>query len=159
MIGAGRQQVREALQDLRQTVGRLREPVEVELSLPKALQRLTASFQEATGLTIHLELPENACEVSSTQRLALYRTAQEGLTNVQRHAAAHEAWLHLECSLGQIRLQVADDGCGLGGNASTSGFGLRGLQERAAQLGGAVTISDRPDGGTILTIQLPVQER
>jgi signal transduction histidine kinase len=158
MIGAGRQQVREALQDLRQTVGRLREPVEVELSLPKALQRLAASFQDATGLTIHLELPENACEVSSTQRLALYRAAQEGLTNVQRHAAAHQAWLHLECSAGQVRLRVTDDGRGLGGNGPTSGFGLRGLQERAAQLGGIVTISDRPDGGTILAIQLPVQE-
>jgi len=158
MLAAGRQQVREALHDLRQTVGRLREPVEVELSVPKALQRLAASFQDATGLTIHLELPENTCELSSAQRLALYRTAQEGLTNVQRHAAAHQAWLHLECSVGQVRLQVIDDGRGLAGNAPGSGFGLRGLQERAAQLGGVVTISDRPDDGTILTIQLPVQE-
>ncbi len=115
MIGAGRQQVREALQDLRQTVGRLREPVEIELSLPQALHRLAASFQEATGLAIHLELPENACEVTSAQRLALYRTAQEGLTNIQRHAAAHQAWLHLECSPDQIRLQVIDDGRGLDG--------------------------------------------
>ena len=115
MIGAGRQQVREALQDLRRTVGRLREPVEIELSLPQALHRLAASFQEATGLAVHLELPENACEVTSAQRLALYRTAQEGLTNVQRHAAAHQAWLRLECSPGQIRLQVIDDGRGLDG--------------------------------------------
>ncbi len=158
MVGAGHQQVREALQDLRRTVGRLREPVEVELSLAKALQRLATGFQEATGLTIHLELPENACELSSAQRLALYRTAQEGLTNVQRHAAAHQAWLHLECSVGQVRLQVIDDGRGLEVGKPTSGFGLRGLQERAAQLGGVVTISNRPDGGTILTIQLPLQE-
>jgi signal transduction histidine kinase len=51
MIGAGRQQVREALQDLRRTVGRLREPVELEFSLPQALHRLSDSFQKATGLT------------------------------------------------------------------------------------------------------------
>ncbi len=54
-----------------------------------------------------------ACEVTASQRLALYRTAQEGLTNIQRHAAAHQAWLRLECSPGRISLQVLDDGKGL----------------------------------------------
>jgi signal transduction histidine kinase len=158
MIGAGRQQVRDALQDLRRTVGRLREPVEVELSLPQALRRLATSFQEATGLAVHLELPENACEVTASQRLALYRTAQEGLTNIQRHAAAHQAWLHLECSPDRISMQVMDDGCGLPTGNRGAGFGLAGLRERAGQLDGAITLSDRPGGGTILAIQLPVQE-
>jgi signal transduction histidine kinase len=157
MIGAGRQQVRQALQDLRQTVGRLREPVEVELPLPQALSRLAASFQEATGLAIGLDLPDNVREVSSAQRLALYRTAQEGLTNVQRHASACQAWLHLECSPDHICLRVVDDGRGLGAG-SPAGFGLRGLQERATQLGGSITISDRPEGGTILMIRLPLCE-
>jgi signal transduction histidine kinase len=150
LIGAGRQQVRDALQDLRLTVGRLREPVEVELSLPQALRRLAASFQEATGLAVHLELPETACEMTSAQRLALYRTAQEGLTNIQRHAAARQAWLRLECSADRIALQVSDDGRGLAAQSwqpcVTGGFGLRGLQERAAQLDGAVTLTDRPGG-------------
>jgi signal transduction histidine kinase len=161
MIGAGRQEVREALQDLRRTVGRLREPVEIELSLPQALHRLAANFQEATGLTVHLQLPANACELAFSQRLALYRTAQEGLTNIQRHAAAHQAWLHLECSPDRVSLQVMDDGCGLLAGAPDvggSGFGLRGLRERAAQLDGAITLSDRPGGGTILAIRLPLQK-
>jgi signal transduction histidine kinase len=164
LIGAGRQQVRDALQDLRLTVGRLREPVEVELSLPQALRRLAASFQEATGLVVHLELPETPCEMTSAQRLALYRTAQEGLTNIQRHAAARQAWLRLECSPDRLALQVSDDGCGLVAGAGLptgqpgSGFGLRGLRERAAQLNGAVALADRPGGGAILTIQLPNQK-
>jgi signal transduction histidine kinase len=157
MIGAGRRQVREALQDLRRTVGRLREPVEIELSLAQALRRLAGNFQEATGLPVHLELPENACEVTSSQRLALYRTAQEGLTNIQRHAAAHQAWLHLECSPDRIFMQVIDDGCGLLNDNPGAGFGLRGLRERAAQLDGDITLSDRPGGGTILAIRLPNQ--
>lgn len=190
MIGAGRQQVRDALQDLRQTVGRLREPVEIELSLPQALRRLAANFQEATGLPVHLELPEDACTVTPAQRLALYRTAQEGLTNVQRHAAAQHAWLRLQCSPEGILLQVMDDGAGVagggmadgmaaGGNAGDgmagggpacpplrdagnglpqgSGFGLAGLRERAAQLRGSITLSERPGGGTILAIQLPIE--
>ena len=164
MIGASRQQVRSALQDLRLTVGRLREPVETELPLSQALQRLAASFQEATGLAIHLELPEAACAMTPAQRLALYRTAQEGLTNIQRHASAHQAWLRLECSSERISLQVMDDGCGLPAGVNLAdgqvgaGFGLRGLQERAAQLDGAITLTDRAGGGAILTIQLPIQE-
>ena len=162
LIGAGRQQVRDALQDLRLTVGRLREPVEVELSLPQALRRLAASFQEATGLAVHLELPETACEMTPAQRLALYRTAQEGLTNIQRHAAARQAWLRLECSAGRIALQVSDDGRGLAAQSwqpcVTGGFGLAGLRERAAQLNGAVSLAGRPGGGTTLTMQLPNQK-
>ena len=147
--------MREALQDLRRTVGRLREPVEIELPLPQALHRLAASFQEATGLPVHLELPENTCEVTSAQRLALYRAAQEGLTNIQRHAAARQAWVRLECSPDRVAIQVMDDGCGLTGSNHGAGFGLRGLQERADQLDGAITMSDRPGGGTILAMQLP----
>lgn len=155
LIGGGRQQVRDALQDLRRTVGRLREPVEVELPLPQALRRLAAGFQEATGLVVHLELPEAACEMTAAQRLALYRTAQEGLTNIQRHAKARQAWLRLECSADRLALHVSDDGLGLADPASGGGFGLAGLRERAAQLGGTVTLANRPDGGAILTIQLP----
>jgi signal transduction histidine kinase len=158
LIGAGRQQVRDALQDLRATVGRLREPVEIELSLPQALRRLAASFQEATGLTVHLELPETACVMTAAQRLALYRTAQEGLTNIQRHAAARQAWLRLECSPDQISLHVSDDGRGLVAGVPSGGFGLAGLRERAAQLDGALTLADRPGGGATLTIQLPTQK-
>ncbi|MFZ6030024.1 MAG: sensor histidine kinase [Chloroflexota bacterium] len=158
MIGASRQQVRDALQDLRQTVGRLREPLEIELPLPQALRHLAASFQQATGLVIQLDLPESDCKVTASQRLALYRTAQEGLTNIQRHAAAKHAWLRLECEGDRICLLVIDDGCGLVGSFPNAGFGLLGLQERAAQLGGAISLSNRPDGGVILALQLPTQE-
>lgn len=155
LIGAGRQQVRDALQDLRRTVGRLREPVEVELPLPQALRRLASSFGEATGLVVHLELPDTVCEMTPAQRLALYRAAQEGLTNIQRHAKAQQAWLRLECLPDRLALHVSDDGCGLADPASGGGFGLRGLRERAARLGGTVTLANRPGGGATLTIQLP----
>ncbi len=158
MVGASRQQVREALQDLRQTVGRLREPVEIELSLPQALRRLAGNFQDATGLKIQLEIGPGAHAYSPAQRLALYRAAQEGLTNVHRHAAASQAWLRLSETPGQVSLQVLDNGKGFEPNNAPSSFGLRGLRERAAQLGGTVNITARPEGGSALTIQLPVQE-
>ena len=156
LAGTVRAQVRDALSELRGTVGRLREPVEIELSLPQALRRLAGSFQEATGLPVHLQLPEIECPMTPMQRLALFRTAQEGLTNIQRHAQAHNAWLSLTCQPEHISLQVEDDGLGMPVEPPTPGFGLLGLHERASQLGGTLTLSARANGGTILTLSIPL---
>ncbi len=161
LIGAGRQQVRDALQDVRQTVGRLREPVEIELSLPQALRRLTAGFQEATGLQIHLEIEPGDLSYSAAQRLALYRCAQEGLTNIQRHAEASQAWIKFNHSQHRAVLQISDNGKGVpdaGETSLTPGYGLRGLQERASQLGGSASLTNRPEGGAVLSFQIPVKE-
>lgn len=156
IIDAVRGQVREALKELRQTVGRLREPVEIELSLPQALRRLGESFSAATGLTVSLELPETLCTITPPQRLALYRTAQEGLTNIERHAQANQAWLRLVCLPDALRIEVDDNGQGLSdAQTDNSGYGLRGLQERAAALGGSVTLGPRPGGGTRLALSVP----
>jgi signal transduction histidine kinase len=155
LAGAGREQVRAALQELRQVVGRLREPLEVDLPLEQALQRLTTSFESATGLSITLELPGEICEMSAVQRLVLYRATQEGLTNIQRHAQASRAWVRLTCSLTRVQLSVRDNGRGFE-NGNGGGFGLRGLAERAAQLGGECSLESLAEGGTLLVISLPI---
>lgn len=157
LVGNVRQQVRTALQELRQTVSRLRAPLELDMSLPKALQRLAESFQSVSGVQVHLEVAEDLGEITPEQRLAFYRAAQEGLTNVQRHAQAAHIWLRLEPLPGCLRLEVQDDGSGLvsdRANGSTS-FGLLGLEERAAALGGEVHLTNGPAGGAILEMRLP----
>jgi signal transduction histidine kinase len=157
LIGVVRAEVREALQELRQTVGRLRAPVELELPLSQALGRLVESFQSATGLTVSLEVPETPCEINPTQRLVLYRAAQEGLTNIQRHAQATQAWLRLVCDPDELRLEVRDNGVGLSGaEPANGGFGLRGLQERTNAMGGQVRLAPDPSGGSVLTVSLPI---
>jgi signal transduction histidine kinase len=160
LVGNARQQVREGLQELRQTVGRLRAPLEIELSLPQALTRLIQGFQAAGGLAVQLELPETTCETTPSQRLALYRAAQEGLTNIQRHAQAKQAWLCLVCEPGELRLELRDDGIGVSGDLSpdTHSFGLRGLRERAAALGGEVVLEAVDGGGSRLVMRLPVSD-
>jgi signal transduction histidine kinase len=157
MLGEVRQEVRQALTELRQTVGRLREPVETELDLPQALQRMVERFQSASGMQVRLELPHEPCTMSPAQRLALYRAAQEGLTNIQRHAQAAEACLRLDCSPEEVFLELHDNGRGLpmDGLETTLGFGLRGLQERAAALGGEARLENAPEGGAVLSIRLP----
>jgi signal transduction histidine kinase len=156
MVTTVRQQVREALSELRSTVATLRSPVEADLSLPLALTRLVNSFQQSTGLGVHLSLPQDLPAVPGAQRSALYRAAQEALTNVQRHGQAHQAWVTLAVQDGALLLEVRDDGVGLPDSAEARGFGLRGLRERAMQLGGEATWSPLPEGGTRLSFRVPL---
>lgn len=156
MITTVRKQVGEALSELRQTVATLRTPLEADLSLPAALKRLASGFEEATGLTIQLSIPESFPELPPAQRLALFRVAQESLTNVQRHAQANQVWLKLSFEKCCVKLCIADDGIGIGSDAVNGGFGLPSMHERAILLGGELSMSAQPEGGTMIEISLPL---
>ena len=90
-MGIVRDQVREALSELRNTVATLREPLEADIPLHASIKRLATLFEEATGIDVHLLMPDKLPPLSNSHRLALFRTAQEALTNVQRHAQANQA--------------------------------------------------------------------
>lgn len=159
MIGTMRAQLKEALAELRHTVSTLRTPTNTDENtapLDEALTELVYTFREATGLTIHLQLPPQLPPLTPEQRLAFYRAAQEGLTNVQRHAATHQAWITLTHDTQHITLTIRDDGQGLPLTIPDGRFGLQGLQERAAHLGGTLTLSAPPEGGTLILWQLPM---
>lgn len=173
MAGTVRDEVRAALAELRQTVAALRAPLEADFPLAPALRHLAADFETATGITVTLTLPDPLPSLPPTHRLALYRGAQEGLTNIQKHAAARQAWITLDVASDRLTLRVADDGSGPESCTATgtvanfpkvgnhlterdSGFGLRGLQERASYLGGAVALQPRPTGGAELIMTLPL---
>jgi signal transduction histidine kinase len=156
MVGTAREQVREALAELRSTVAALRAPIEMDLHLRTSLRRLSAHFEQATGLTVHQVFPDELPPLPNAYRLALYRTAQEALTNVQRHAQAGQVWLVLSTTDTAVSLLVSDDGQGLTLSGEQTGFGLRGLGERAAELGGELHLEARRGGGTQLTFRLPL---
>jgi signal transduction histidine kinase len=156
MTGVVREQVREALGELRRTVATLREPLEAELPLETSIRKLIEEFETATGLEAHLMLPETMPEISSTHRLAMYRTTQEALTNIQKHARAGRVWVQVNVTGETVYLRVGDDGIGPEGIIEESGFGLRGIRERAGQFGGQVRIEPRLGGGTEIVLQLPV---
>lgn len=149
--------MREALGELRYTVAALRAPLEEDLHLRSALQRLASRFEEATGLTVHQVLPEEKPDLPQAQRLVLYRAAQEALTNVQRHAHASQVWLVLSVQDGATSLLVSDDGVGFSA-ANGPGLGLHGLRERAQQLGGELHLEARPGGGAQLSLRLPLPD-
>jgi signal transduction histidine kinase len=156
MIGTMREQMKEALGDLRRSLASLRAPVEADLPLDQALQRLSHEFQASTGLKVHLEINGLCPDLPAAERLALYRAAQEALTNTHKHARARTIWLRLDLADETLRLVAADDGQGFSDrDPSAFSFGLRGLHERATQLGGELTLSQRLGGGAQLEFKIP----
>ena len=156
ILGTVRDQIREGLGELRRTVAMLRAPVEEDLPLEQALPKLVNQVHEATGIQVSLSLEACPDLLDVTYRQAIYRAAQEGLTNIQRHSRASEAWLRLDERDDQITLLISDNGVGIDGENGQAGFGLTGLKERAALLGGDFFVDPRPGGGTQLTFRLPV---
>jgi signal transduction histidine kinase len=160
MVGTMREELKNALADLRVTVSAMRSPIAENQTLDSALRTLSQSFQQNTGLVVHFNAPSNLPELPESYRLAFYRAAQEGLTNIQRHAEAQNAWLNLEADNKQITLTIQDDGRGFDHHAEKgSGVGLVGLGERASQLGGEMHfVPGSEAGGAILTFILPLPE-
>lgn len=157
MVCAVLDEIRGGLRELRSTVATLRAPVEADLALGPALTRLASSFEQATGIAVYLAVPADLPPLTPGQRHALYRGAQEGLTNIQKHAGAGEAWVELARDNGTVVLRVRDNGMGAANNGvSAAGFGLHGLRERAAQLGGAMVFQAASDGGAELVVTLPI---
>ncbi|MCS7060446.1 MAG: sensor histidine kinase [Anaerolineae bacterium] len=155
VVGTMRDQMKEGLNDLRRSVVLLREPLDSTTPLDVALHRLGRSFENSTGLHVQIIAPSRLPQLPAAHHLALFRAAQEALTNVQRHAQAHRAWLTLSFDDGWVTLSAEDDGIGFPEGGAANGFGLRGLRERATQLGGRLELDKSPHGGARLTITLP----
>jgi signal transduction histidine kinase len=144
----------EALGDVRRSVAALRlDPAEPR-PLPELLEALVETAR-ATGLPATLAVLGNPRPLGPQAEQALYRAAQEGLTNVRKHARATHATLTLDYrGPAAIRLVVQDDGCGAA--ETTGGFGLLGLRERVQLLGGQLQVETAPDAGLILSVEVPV---
>jgi signal transduction histidine kinase len=137
-------------------VATLRAPIEADLHLRSALRRLIDHFEKATSLTVHQVLPNEMPPLPDAYRLALFRAAQEALSNIQKHAGATQVWLVLTAGDEAVTLLVGDDGKGISLDTGQAGFGLQGLRERAGQLDGELHVEPRPGGGTQISFRLPL---
>lgn len=154
MVEQMREHLKEGLGELRATVAELRSPVEG--TLEAALEQLVDAFRRATGLEVHLHLTASLPGLTDDVRHALYRTCQEGLTNVQRHADAHRVWVILEHVGDGLALRIDDDGRGFPDEVAQDRFGLGGIAERIGTLQGAMALGSRPGGGARLEVRVPV---
>ncbi|RYD81771.1 MAG: sensor histidine kinase [Verrucomicrobiaceae bacterium] len=145
--------VGEGLREIRNSISALRASPLEQRTLCEALLALVAE-SEATGLRVKMEMRGTERELSVAAGLTLYRTAQEGLTNVRKHAAGSGARLLVDFSPEEtVTLRISDEGPGL--TSSGGGFGLLGLRERAALLGGKFSTHSVPSQGFTLAIELP----
>jgi signal transduction histidine kinase len=152
VLAKAQQQSEEALGAVRRSVRALREPRSTG-PLPEAL-RVLAEEATAAGVPTRLDVSGTERPLPDEAREALYRAAQEGLTNVRKHARADHADLLLDYGESAVRVEVRDDGVGTGDDGSP-GFGLVGLRERAAHLGGWLRVESAPGTGCTLTMEVP----
>jgi signal transduction histidine kinase len=152
VLAKAQQQSEEALGAVRRSVHALREP-RATGPLPEALGAL-AEEASAAGVPTRLEVSGTQRPLPDEAREALYRAAQEGLTNVRKHAHAGRADLLLDYGETAVRVAVRDDGIGTV-DGRTPGFGLVGLRERAARLGGRLHVESVPGEGCTLSMEVP----
>jgi two-component system NarL family sensor kinase len=145
---------------LRQIVRALRPQVLEELGLKAALESLTADVQARTGLACSAVVEGDTHQpgLASTRETALYRIAQELLTNVIRHAQAKTASISLTLGPDHWILTVEDDGIGFDPTTLplTGGVGLRGIRERVEILGGRIDLTSQRGQGTLAVVWIPV---
>ena len=148
------QAVRATLDEVRRIAQELRPEMLEHLGLVSALKSLAASFAERTGLQIDRHFAPDLPALDPDAEVAVFRIAQEGLTNIARHAEASRAVLSLERGRDSVVLRVIDDGRGMNG-ASATGGGLRGMRERAVIIGAALAIKQARTGGVEIRLEVP----
>jgi signal transduction histidine kinase len=125
-------------------------------TLGEALERLGVAVTSETGLRADVRVSGQPVPLGGSAEVVILRTAQEALSNVRRHASA----AHVDLTLAydrpdEVVLTVRDDGLGFEPGDARSGFGLDGVQARAAEVGGAVQVLSEPGGGTTLVLVVP----
>lgn len=157
-----RQDIRELVDNLRQICGNLRPPTIDSLGLGAALQSYTREWSARTGVNVTLELDSNLGRLPETTELPLFRIVQEGLNNIWRHAKATNVRVSLlHTTPRTLMVSLRDDGMGLPedvdlANLAADGhYGLVGISERVALLGGRFRMRRMAEGGSLLLVEIP----
>jgi signal transduction histidine kinase len=140
--------VKEALAELRNLARGIHPAILTDRGLDAALSALAARLP--LPVAVDVDLPERP---PASVEAAAYFVVAEGLTNIAKHAQAKRASVDVSRVDGRVRVVVADDG--RGGAEAVDGGGLAGLAERVASLDGTLAVTDRPEGGTTITVEIP----
>jgi signal transduction histidine kinase len=154
--------IRTLVDDLRHICGNLRPPTIDSLGLGAALQSYTHEWTRRTGTRATLDLDANLGRLPETIELSIFRIVQEGLSNIHKHAQASAAEVCLKhTSPRTLMVSIADDGQGLPENFDLSAlpgeghYGLLGISERVALLGGRLRFQNQAEGGLLIQAEIP----
>lgn len=157
-VARARESARGGLAEARRLVQALR-PAPLEgASLAEALRRVAGRWASETGVSVTVSVTGEPVPLHPEAEVTLLRAGQEALANVRKHARAGQVSITLSHMGDQVVLDVQDDGAGFDPEAAAAGagFGLAAMRERAAQLGGAVTVESAPGQGTTVAVALPM---
>ncbi|MEM7066687.1 MAG: sensor histidine kinase [Cyanobacteria bacterium P01_B01_bin.77] len=142
-----------ALQDVRQSVATLRDKPPTD-SLHTRLNALIDTLYTSTGITSNINI-QLLTPLPTATSIALYRIAQEGITNIVKHAEATAVDLSLIAGASETRLLLRDNGRGFDISQTSTGFGLQGMRERAQAIDGQLTLNSSPGNGCELRVVVP----
>ncbi len=154
----------QALTDLRDLIRDLRPSLLDDLGLVPALQNQVQTFQAHSGVNARFTVHGRTRRLPPDMETIVFRIAQEALTNITKHAAAENVTVTLTFAPEMVQLQIRDDGRGFQPddifNAAQPrrAWGLLGIQERVALVGGSCQISSTPGQGTAVDICIPLVE-
>lgn len=147
-----------ALAEMRALVGVLRVGAEPDLAPQPGLPDIERLAHTTATPTVEVHLSGLLDELPAAVSVALYRIAQEALTNAQRHARnPTRVYIEVVGAAAWVRLSVSDDGAPVAANPSPSGYGLSGMRERASLLGGTLAAGPGPDRGWVVEAVLPAR--
>lgn len=148
------------IEDVRRIIGRLSPRVLEELGLLAAIRKEARELSKRTGMEPHLELPGELVAVDRETEVAVYRLLQEALHNIAKHSHAAKFTVRLKRKAGSLCLQVEDDGVGfsLKAGSQSQNFGLTGMRERSAALGGKIRVRSSKGSGTTISASLPLRK-
>lgn len=154
------EEARDALQEVRRLILDLRPAALDDLGLVPALRWYGESRLGPSGTAFTLEVQGREARLTAPVETVLFRILQEAMNNIAKHAEARRALLRLEFLEDRVSATVEDDGRGFDLEAADSkgGVGLAGMRERASLVGGALTISSRPEQGTQISVSIPLGE-
>jgi two-component system, NarL family, sensor histidine kinase UhpB len=155
-IGQAKQAVRRALDEVRRISSQLRPEMLEELGLVSALTELSSTFGRISDIRVERQFDPLLPKLPPDAELAIYRIAQESLTNVARHAQASRVNIVLERGLNSLVLRVVDDGHGFDTASPDEHGGLRSMRERALLIDGALDIKPASTGGVEVRLEVPV---
>ncbi|MEV4095682.1 sensor histidine kinase [Streptosporangium saharense] len=145
---------RDSLTEARRSVAALRPHQLDDAHLPEAMTTLARGWARSTGVDLHVEVTGDRVPLSPAIEVALFRVAQEALTNVAKHAGATRAGLTLSYTGPVVLLDIRDDGTGIL-DPDGGGFGLSSMRQRLRGVGGSLEIESTPGEGTAVSATVP----
>jgi PAS domain S-box-containing protein len=156
------EQIDEEIVKLRRLITELRPASLDTIGLEAALQALAEQHEQAAGFRVDCDFEPPRDEESRPTPIletAVYRLVQEALNNVSKHSMAQRVHLRVRSTRGSIEIAVADDGVGFEPSLAREGFGLVGMRERAALLGGELEVTSTRGAGTQVRAEIPLITR